>query len=311
MAARASSILAGRDGAIHRVPFRPDLTNGRALPAPVLHPLRERVRRDNLLSGPVTRLPSSQAAGLSVAFFPGCLTDRFAPEMGEAVIAVLRACGCEVSFPSDQHCCGLVALNSGDRRNGRVMAQQTIRMLEGVNADWILTNSASCLAAIVQDYAHLFRDDPEWRERASKQAARLIDFTTFIDDIARLDPADFTASGPPAVVTMHDACQSANALGLGAGARRIVTGLLGLELREMRDSRVCCGFGGSFAVDYPQVSTAILDKKLANATDTAADVVVSDNPGCLMQIRGGLIASGSPVRALHIAELIAARLPSL
>jgi Fe-S oxidoreductase len=302
-------MIADGDRVIRKIPGMRDLTDGRTLTAPASKPLRDRVRRNGVLTVDVPRLPTSKAAGLRVAFFPGCLTDRLMPEMGEAVIDVLRACGCEVVFPADQHCCGLVAFNSGDRSHGQVMAEQTIRMLEGVEADWVLTNSTSCLAAIVQDYQHLFRADPEWRERAELQARKLIDFNTFVDEIAQLDRADFASDEPGPVVTIHDACQSANALGLGAGARRIVSDVLGLELREMQDSRVCCGFGGSFAVDYPQVSTAILGKKLTNATETAADIVISDNPGCIMQLRGGLIASGSPTRAMHLAELIAERLP--
>ena len=116
------------------------------------------------------------------------------PEMGEAVVEVLRACGCDVQFPTDQHCCGLVAFNSGDRTHGRVMAEQTIRMLEGVSADWIVTNSTSCLAAIVQDYQHLFSSDADWRERAEVQARRLVDFTTFIDEIVQLDPVGFSVA---------------------------------------------------------------------------------------------------------------------
>ena len=187
------------------------------------------------------------------------------------------------------------------------MAEQTIRMLEGVDGDYVLTNSTSCLAAVAQDYLHLFRNDPEWLARATVQAARLIDFTTFVDEVARLESGDFVATDAP--VTIHDACQSANALGLGAGVRRIITDVLGMELREMQDSRVCCGFGGSFSIDYPRVSTAILNKKLHNVGNTAAPIVVSDNPGCIMQLRGGLTANGSAVRALHIAELIAERLP--
>ncbi|MEX2315433.1 MAG: LUD domain-containing protein, partial [Thermomicrobiales bacterium] len=309
IAARASSFVADGERVIRHIPGKRELTEGRALIAPASKPLRERVRRDAILNGDRLRLHSSKAAGLRVAFYPGCLTDRLMPEMGEAVIAVLRACGCAVQFPVDQHCCGLVAFNSGDRPHGRTMAEQTIRMLEGVEADWVLTNSTSCLAAIVQDYQHLFRDDPEWRGRAAVQGERLIDFTTFVDEVAQLDTVDFQNDASSPVVTIHDACQSANALGLGAGARRIVTGVLGLELREMQDSSVCCGFGGSFAIDYPQVSIAILGKKLDNANDTAANVIISDNPGCIMQLRGGLIAMGSNTRAMHLAELIAERLP--
>ncbi len=309
IAARASTFVANRERVITRIPGMGDLTDGRTLTAPASRPLRDRIRRNGVATSPVHKLGSSSATGLTVAFFPGCLTDRLMPEMGEAVVEVLRACGCDVQFPADQHCCGLVAFNSGDRKHGRTMAEQTIRMLESVDADWVLTNSTSCLAAIVQDYQHLFREIPEWRERAELQARRLIDFTTFIDEVAQLDPTDFETSEARPIVTIHDACQSANALGLGTGARRIVSELLQLELREMQDSRVCCGFGGSFAIDYPQVSIAILGKKLTNAADTAADVVISDNPGCIMQLRGGLIASGSPMRVLHVAELMAERLP--
>jgi Fe-S oxidoreductase len=209
------------------------------------------------------------------------------------------------------HCCGLVAFNMGDRKHGRKMAEQTIEMLEGVRADWIVTNTTSCLAAMTDDYRHLFRNDPEWLARVETQAARLIEFTRFLIEIAQLTSAEF---GPPeqggiAAVTYHDACQSHNALGLGETARALITDVLGIELREMADSSVCCGFGGSFSVDYPQVSSAILAKKLANAERTRAHAVIADNPGCLLQIRGGLSARNSPTRVLHIAELVAERLP--
>jgi iron-sulfur cluster protein len=307
MASRAASIVADKQHVIREVPFNGDLTKGRSLIAPSTKPFRDRFRENETHEVPV--LPSSKAKGMRVAFFPGCLTDRVLPQMGEAVVEVLRACGCHVTFPVDQHCCGLVAMNSGDRRHGRVMAEQTVRMLEGTECDYVLTNSTSCLAAIAQDYDHLFADDAEWRVRAARQAEKLIDFTTFIDEVVQLDPADFPKTAEVPVVTYHDACQSANALGLGSGARRVILEVLGLELREMDDSRVCCGFGGSFSMDYPQVSTAILGKKLDNIERTSAQIVVSDNPGCLMQIRGGLQYRDAPIRVLHLAELMAERLP--
>lgn len=309
-AARGAALVA-RDGYIERIPFQGELTRDRHLVAPARKPLRDRVRhlagnRARQQPAPEPRFAGSQAAGLTVAYFPGCMVDRLMPEMGEATIQVLEACGCRVIFPPDQHCCGLVALNMGDRPRGRVMAEQTVRVLEEVEADWIVTNSTSCYAAMAQDYQHLFRDDPEWRERAARQAERLIDLTTFLDRVARLGPQQWTEPGPR--VTYHDACQSHNALGIREAPRRIITEVLGLELVEMPESSVCCGFGGSFSVDYPQVSSAILGRKLDNALSTDAPVVVADNPGCLMQIRGGLHARRSPVRALHLAELIAERL---
>jgi len=312
LAARAASIIAGDDGIIRNIPLAPDaMTAGRHLRAPVTNPLRKRVASDGLLDVPAAVLPSSQAKGLTVAYFPGCMIDRLAPEMGEAALRVLAACGCKVEFPENQHCCGLVALNMGDRAHGRKMAEQTLAMLEGVQADWIVTNTTSCLAAIVDDYRALFRDEPDWLARVEAQAARMIEFTRFLVEVAQIQGEDFGAPGPGDIsaITYHDACQSHNALGLGATARKLITEVLGVELREMTDSAVCCGFGGSFSVDYPQVSAAILAKKLRNAEQTGAHAIVADNPGCLMQIRGGLSARGSATRALHIAELIAERLP--
>jgi Fe-S oxidoreductase len=159
---------------------------------------------------------------------------------------------------------------------------------------------------MVQDYQHLFRDDSAWRERAARQAARLVDVTTFLDRVARLQPVEWAAPGPR--VTYHDSCQSHNALGIREAPRRIIRDVLGLELIEMRESSVCCGFGGSFAADYPAVSSIIAGRKLENAESTMADVIVADNPGCLMQIRGALHARKSPMRALHLVELIDERL---
>ena len=306
VAARAASIVADNDGIVRRIPLQPAMTNGRALLAPTTRPFRSRFAEAN--AAPVRELASSQVAGRTAAIFPGCMTDRITPAMAEAMVRVLRACGCDVRYPVDQHCCGLVALNSGDRRHGREMAEQTIRVLEATEADWVVTTSTSCLAAMLQDYQHLFRHDESWRTRAANQAARIVDITTFIDEHAQLDPSDFSPPAPSPVVTYHDACQSHNALGLGAGARRIILDTLGLELREMADSSVCCGFGGAFSMDYPNVSSAILAKKLDNILATGAEIVVSDNPGCLMQVQGGLASRDKPVRVLHIVELLAERI---
>lgn len=314
LAALVTAPLADRERYLRRTPFLNGATEQRHLIAPARKPLRDRLRHlvgraAYLRPAPAPRFQGSRAAGMTVAFFPGCLTDRVLPEMGEAVVRVLEACGCRVVFPVDQHCCGLVAANMGDRPRARAMARQTIQMLEATEADWIVTNSTSCLAAVVQDYQHLFWTEPEWRERAAWQAERLIDFTTFLDRIAALGPQRWSRPGPR--VTYHDACQSHNALGIDEAPRRLLTEVLGCDLLEMRESSVCCGFGGSFSVDYPQLSSAILARKLDNAAQTGADLIVADNPGCLMQIRGGLHARGSTVRAVHLAELVAERLADL
>lgn len=314
LAALGAAPVKDREGFIEHIPLQDKLTKNRHLMAPARKPLRDRVKhlRANRKKTPTPgtpRFPGSQANGLTLAYFPGCLTDRVLPEMGEATIRVLQDCGCSVIFPPDQHCCGLVSLNSGDRPRGIEMAKQTIRMLEGVEADWVVTNSTSCFAAIVQDYAHLFRNDSEWRERSLAQASRMIDVTTFLGQVAQLQPMTWDTPGPR--VTYHDACQSYNALGICDVPRQIITNVLGLRLTEMRESSTCCGFGGSFAADFPAVSAIIAGRKLDYAAQTEAEVIVADNPGCLMQIRGALHARGSQVRALHLMELIDERLREL
>ncbi|MEZ4523449.1 MAG: LUD domain-containing protein [Thermomicrobiales bacterium] len=312
LASRAAGLISDDNRVIRNIPFASDaLTENRYLHAPTTTPLRDRVSAPGKLQTAWT-LGSSKAAGMRVAYFPGCVIDRLAPEMGEAALKVLAACGCEVEFPQEQHCCGLVGLNIGDRNHGRKMAEQTIRMLENVDAEWIVTNTTSCLAAMTDDYRHLFRNDPEWLDRVEKQASRLIEFTRFLIDVAQISGDDFQTTRRRSIssVTYHDACQSHNALGLGESARKLITEVLGIELREMADSSVCCGFGGSFSVDYPKVSSAILQKKLANAEQTGAHALVADNPGCLLQIRGGLSARDSSIRVLHISELVSACLPA-
>jgi Fe-S oxidoreductase len=246
-----------------------------------------------------------------VAYFAGCITDRLFPEMGEAVMAVLHACGATVEFAAGQSCCGLPALNSGDRADMLAMAKQTIAALEDVPGDYILSASTSCVVTMTQDYAHLFRDDPEWGARAARLAARVIDFTTFMERVVRLPAGALAAPGPAPTVTYHDACQSHNCLGLKAEPRRLLTEVLGLELREMQEPSFCCGFGGSFSLEHPDVAERIMGRKLRDAQGTGAAILVADNPGCLLHLRGGADAQRLPLRVMHLAEVIAARLNDL
>jgi len=250
------------------------------------------------------------AAGLRVALFPGCLTDRFYPEQGEAIAATLRALGVRVVSPAGLHCCGLPANNSGDMPHARKMARQTIRALERIDAGWIISGSASCVAMIVQDYSHLFRDDPIWRRRAERLAARTLDFTRFLDGVAKMAPGSLAAETAQ-LVTYHDSCQGRNALGLYAEPRRLLREVLGCELRELAESTLCCGFGGSFSFEYPEVAARLLNRKLDDAGATGAPWLVTDNQGCILHLRGGCDATARPMRVVHLAELVAARLAAL
>ncbi len=283
------------------------LTSWRTPPALARRPARDRLRTRQAAPGPHLDSP---ARGLRVAYFIQCLTDRLFPRMALAVVRVLEACGITVVVPEAQHCCGLPGIDAGALDPARAMARQTIEGLEQVRADYILTAGASCAVAILHDYERLFAGEPLWQLRARVLAERVIDFTTFMDSVARLAPGTLARPHSPfAPVTYHNFCQSANVLNLDAAPRRLITEVLGLELRELPESSVCCGFGGSTSVTRPAVAAQILVRKLENVRQTGARTVVTDNPGCILHLRGGIDAQKLPLRVLHLAELLAAHLP--
>lgn len=285
------------------------LTSWRTPPAPALTPARD------LLPALTERKPArvaNKAEGLRVAYFIQCITDRLFPDMAGAVMSVMEACGVEVVVPKNQHCCGLPALDAGDLPRARRMARQTIEMLEGVRADYILTGGASCAIAMLHEYEGLFEGEPAWQTRASALSSKIIDFTTFMHDVAQLEPGSLTGNAPnPGPVTYHNFCQSANVLGIDEAPKRLIRDVLGLELRDLPEGSVCCGFGGSTSIAHAEVSAEILKRKLENVASTGAQVLVTDNPGCIMHLRGGVDASGQKVRVLHIAELMAEHLPAV
>ncbi|MDQ3539353.1 MAG: (Fe-S)-binding protein, partial [Chloroflexota bacterium] len=249
------------------------------------------------------------AAGLSVALFPGCMTDRIYPEQGEAIATVLGGLGVHVVAPDALHCCGLIPQNSGDLAHAKAMARHTIRALERVEADYIISGSASCVAMIGQDYVHLFRDDRAWRSRAEALARKITDFTSFLVNVARPEPGSLVSrSGDRRSLTYHDSCQGLNALGLSSEPRRLIRDVMGDDLTELPENTLCCGFGGSFSFEHPAVSRRLMDRKLDNAETTGTRLIVSDNQGCIMHLRGGIDASGRQIEVRHIAELIAERI---
>src|SRR6266571_582147 len=210
----------------------------------------------------------------------------------------------------------LFDLNSGDRADGATMARQTITMLEQAlaesKADYIVGATTSCVATLTQDYSRLFEDLQQqgWLQRARALAGKVMDFASFVDHIllangTKLPVRKRDSEGDAVIVTYHDSCQWINCLGLRSEARHIIQDVLGLELREMAQSDVCCGFGGSTSIEHAEVAERMMNNKLNNAQSTGATVLVADNPGCLMHLRGGVDASGRKMRVLHLAQLIA------
>ena len=256
---------------------------------------------------PPKAMIENAAAGMTVALFPGCMTDRMYPEQGQATIQVLTALGVTVVNPPNLHCCGLIPFNSGDVDSAHSMALRTLGQLESLNVDAILSPSASCVAMLAQDYLHLFRNDPEILPRAELLAAKVMDTTSFLVNIAKLQPG-VLAGSMSREVTYHDSCQGLNALNLLPEPRYLIEAVMGDTIVELPE-KLCCGFGGSFSIEQPRVAKRLLDRKLDAAAATGTRVIVTDNQGCIMHLRGGIDAEGRKLEVKHIMELLAERLP--
>jgi L-lactate dehydrogenase complex protein LldE len=238
---------------------------------------------------------------MRVALFVTCVVDLMRPRIGFATLKLLEAAGCEVVVPEKQTCCGQPAYNSGDRAAAAMLARKTIAEFEPF--DYLVAPSGSCADQIRTEYPGLLADDPDWHGRAVALASRVYELTDFLVNVVKVDrvPGDFTGS-----VTYHDSCTGLRSLGVKEQPRALLAKLPGVELREMTGAEECCGFGGTFAVKFGDISTAIAAKKCDNAVATGADAIVGGDLGCLLNIEGKLRRMGfDSTRVLHIAEILA------
>ena len=231
-----------------------------------------------------------------VALCVTCLVDQVLPEVGVATVQLLRRAGYAVDFPEAQTCCGQPFFNSGFRGEAIDLAKRTVEIFEGYEA--VVLPSGSCTTMIRVEYPHLLEAWPEWHRRAEKLTAKTYELSQFLTHQAQWEPA---AVSPAPDVTYHDSCHMCRLLGLHKEPRQLLE-KTGCRVHEMTESDRCCGFGGLFSVRMPEISNAMTAEKLCQATDTEADVLVTADPGCLMQMRG--LASGSLLRVEHIAIVL-------
>jgi L-lactate dehydrogenase complex protein LldE len=227
-----------------------------------------------------------------------CLGDLFYPEVGVRIVRLLRRLGVAVDFPSGQTCCGLPLFNSGYHAEAAAVARRTVPLF--ADAAHVVVPSGSCAWMVRHEYPGLLRDTP-LADAARSLAARTHEFSQFLVHV--LGQTTFS-SAVPGPVTYHDSCHLLRGLGEASAPRTILRNLGGAEFVELPGSDECCGFGGSFAVRLPEVSTAVLDRKLGNVEATGARRVVACDAGCLLQMSGGLSRRRSAVRAVHLAEIL-------
>jgi L-lactate dehydrogenase complex protein LldE len=240
------------------------------------------------------------AARPRVALFVTCLVDLHRPSVGFAAIRLLEAAGCQVEVPRAQTCCGQPAYNSGDRATTREIARQVLDAFSGY--DYVVVPSGSCGGMLRHHMPHLFDDDPNTRARADALAGKTHELISFLTDIRGMTTVDASYRG---TVTYHDSCAGLRELGIKDQPRQLLASVEGLTLTEMAEPEICCGFGGTFCVKYPDISTRMASDKTRDITATNADTLLAGDMGCLLNIAGRLSREGSPIHVRHIAEVLA------
>jgi len=235
-----------------------------------------------------------------VGLFVTCLVDLLRPSIGFAAVRLLEKAGCIVEVPRTQTCCGQPAYNSGDKRDTIGIARNVIAAFK--DFDYVVAPSGSCAGMIKTHYPELFAEGTPERQAADALAAKTYELVSFLVNVMKVEKvqAEFAARA-----TYHDSCSGLRELGIKQEPRKLLKSVAGVSLREMTDAEVCCGFGGTFCVKYPDISNKMLEKKVKHIAATGADTLVAGDLGCLMNIAGRLRREGKPVQARHIAEILA------
>ncbi|HXG91234.1 MAG TPA: (Fe-S)-binding protein [Blastocatellia bacterium] len=244
---------------------------------------------------------------MKASLFVTCVVDQMFPRVGLAMAELLTRLGVEITFNAEQTCCGQPAFNTGYREEAREVARHMLDVFEREleTSDYIVAPSGSCVTMVRKFYVELFADDDKDRLRAERVAARTFELSEFLVRVLGIEDTSASYDGR---VTYHDSCHLLRELGIASEPRRLIQQVRGAELVEMDRADACCGFGGTFSVRFPEISTAIAEEKIASIERSGADTIVACDSSCLMQIAGLLARRGSNVRCLHIAELLANKL---
>lgn len=236
----------------------------------------------------------------TVQLFVTCLVDSFHPQTGEAIVGILRRLGIDVEFPPDQTCCGQPNFNAGLRAEARPIAEHMIRVFEKTTDD-IVIPSGSCAHMIKHGYAELFAEDPLWLPRAQALASRVYEFTEFLVD--KLGVTDLGAQWN-GILTYHPSCHTLRGMGIDRQPRALLENVRGAMIVELPNAEECCGFGGIFSMEHPELSAEWLKRKISNLEETSSPTLVVTEAGCRMHIAGGLHRQKKKQRVVHIAEVL-------
>ena len=238
---------------------------------------------------------------MRVGLFVTCLVDLMRPSIGFAALRLLEAGGADVFVPPAQTCCGQPAYNSGDRRDTIALARKVVEEFEG--CDYVVAPSGSCSGMIRTHYGELFADDPAWSSRVAKLTQKTYELTDFLVNVLKVESVP--GGGFRGSVTYHDSCAGLREMGVKAQPRALLAKLADVQLTEMADCETCCGFGGTFAVKFGDISARLADNKCQHIATSGVDAVVLGDLGCMLNIEGRLRRRGERTRVLHVAEVLA------
>lgn len=238
---------------------------------------------------------------MRVGLFVTCLVDMMRPSIGFAALGLLESAGYEVVVPQSQTCCGQPGYNSGERQSARALAEKLLA--EFASCDYVVVPSGSCAGMIRTHYPDLFRGQPVPAAHAERFAQRVYELTDFLVNVAKIRSVPGRYEG---AVTYHDACSGLRELGVKSQPRQLLAKVAGLDLKEMAQCETCCGFGGSFAIKFGEISSEMAEAKCKNIDASGAGTVVLGDLGCMLNIEGRLRKRGDmTTRVLHVAEVLA------
>jgi L-lactate dehydrogenase complex protein LldE len=239
------------------------------------------------------------AKNLHVGLFVTCLVDLFRPQIGFAAVKLLENAGCRVSVPL-QTCCGQPAYNNGDNKDAKKLAVQTIEAFE--KFDYVVIPSGSCGGMISKHYPELFANDTVMLERTQHLTNKTYELISFLLDVLGITQVDARYEH---TVTYHDACSGLRELDIKQQPRQLLASVKGINLKELPDSEVCCGFGGTFCIKYSEIADKIVTEKINHIQSTAADTLLAGDLGCLLNMAGKLQRCNHSIKVLHVAEVLA------
>jgi glycolate oxidase iron-sulfur subunit len=253
--------------------------------------------------GPRERVPAlTPAEGtrrMRVGMLLGCVQREFFPGVNAATARVLAAEGCEVVSPAEQGCCGALSLHAGRESEAVVRAKRLITAFEAAGVDAVVVNAAGC-GSSMKEYGRLLGDDPAWATRAAEFAAKCRDVSELLVELGPVA----TRHPLPVIAAYHDACHLSHAQGVRSQPRELLAAIPGLDLREIPEADICCGSAGIYNLVNPEPARALGERKAANVRSTGASLLVTANPGCLMQIDSALRREGQPVALAHTIEVL-------